>query len=291
MVDHLAGQLCDDEALELALKELADLQGAQGPGKHLRVPARSRIMDDWVVEGISSLAGSRPSQPVQVVSMGAGLDTRPWRLDFPAGSDVRWICVDFPNVMTAKHQLLAAAGAETGSRKQESANGERSHSMPEGSGCKWPLHCSSWHGLGLDLSDDNNVQELGARLEACGFRADIPTVWVIEAVLYYMPLEKAEQLLQTIAMLSTDAILVATCVDNELLEASRNMEDHIFAKLWYFDCDELHASGAYKQNWSTVHQPQTTKQLAKDMYKADTYVALYGGAECAFTATKKTGQN
>lgn len=40
-----------------------------------------------------------------VVSLGSGLDTRPWRLGLPA--DARWIEVDFPEMLDYKHGLMA----------------------------------------------------------------------------------------------------------------------------------------------------------------------------------------
>jgi methyltransferase (TIGR00027 family) len=43
-----------------------------------------------------------------VVILGAGLDTRPWRLDLPAG--LRWIEVDFPEMLDYKADVL---GSET----------------------------------------------------------------------------------------------------------------------------------------------------------------------------------
>ena len=44
-----------------------------------------------------------------VLSVGCGLDTRPWRLDLP--SSLRWIEVDFPDVLDYKHGLLAGEKA------------------------------------------------------------------------------------------------------------------------------------------------------------------------------------
>jgi methyltransferase (TIGR00027 family) len=41
-----------------------------------------------------------------VVTLGAGLDTRPWRLPLPA--DVRWIEVDFPAILDYKADVLAS---------------------------------------------------------------------------------------------------------------------------------------------------------------------------------------
>jgi methyltransferase (TIGR00027 family) len=40
-----------------------------------------------------------------VLSVGCGLDTRPWRLDIPA--ELRWIEVDFSDVLDYKYRLLA----------------------------------------------------------------------------------------------------------------------------------------------------------------------------------------
>ena len=109
IVDHLAIHLCGESALQLALKELRDLQGSQGPGKHLRVPARTRILEDWLLQELAKPADPAVASPttsdggrteVQVVSLGSGLDTRPWRLDFPSGVDVHWVCMDFPEVST-----------------------------------------------------------------------------------------------------------------------------------------------------------------------------------------------
>lgn len=42
---------------------------------------------------------------------------------------------------------------------------------------------------------------------------------------------------------------------------------------------ELEGSG-----WKVDMQPRTTAELALEWYKRETYVALYGGAECCFTA-------
>jgi methyltransferase (TIGR00027 family) len=41
-----------------------------------------------------------------VVNLGAGLDTRPYRMELP--SMLRWIEVDFPNIVTYKNEKLAA---------------------------------------------------------------------------------------------------------------------------------------------------------------------------------------
>jgi len=60
---------------------------------------RTRFLDQLLAE---VLAGE--AIPT-VLSVGCGLDTRPWRLDLPA--DLRWIEVDFPDVLDYKYGLLA----------------------------------------------------------------------------------------------------------------------------------------------------------------------------------------
>ena len=60
---------------------------------------RTRFLDQLLAE---VLAGE--AIPT-VLSVGCGLDTRPWRSDLPA--DLRWIEVDFPDVLDYKYGLLA----------------------------------------------------------------------------------------------------------------------------------------------------------------------------------------
>lgn len=61
---------------------------------------RTRFLDELLAEALAI-------HPIStVVSVGCGLDTRPWRLDLPP--ELRWIEVDFPDVLDYKHGLLAA---------------------------------------------------------------------------------------------------------------------------------------------------------------------------------------
>ena len=64
---------------------------------------RTRFLDELLAE---ALRAEDPADSVStVLSVGCGLDTRPWRLDLP--EDLRWIEVDFPDVLDYKHALLA----------------------------------------------------------------------------------------------------------------------------------------------------------------------------------------
>jgi len=60
---------------------------------------RTRFLDE-LLAGV--LAGDAATT---VLSVGCGLDTRPWRLDLPA--ELHWIEVDFPDVLDYKYGLLA----------------------------------------------------------------------------------------------------------------------------------------------------------------------------------------
>lgn len=65
-----------------------------------RVGVRTRFLDELLFE----LLASKPL--ATVLSLGCGLDTRPWRLDLPA--KLRWIEVDFPDILDYKETVLSA---------------------------------------------------------------------------------------------------------------------------------------------------------------------------------------
>ena len=63
------------------------------------IGVRTRFFDDLIL-------GCLGTEDVRtVVSIGCGLDTRPWRLDLPQG--IRWIEVDFPDMLDYKRALMA----------------------------------------------------------------------------------------------------------------------------------------------------------------------------------------
>jgi hypothetical protein len=130
-------------------------------------------------------------------------DTRPWRLAFPP--DVTYFDLDQPGVMQLKQQLLAQAGAQLphplspGPTPQPSSTSPLSnapcsmdqHQAPGADGAvSHRLTCSSYAAVSADLSQ----QELGQVLAAAGFQPQVATVWVAEALLYYLPLPKVSRL-------------------------------------------------------------------------------------------------
>ncbi len=60
---------------------------------------RTRFVDDLLLDALSAY-------PITtVLSVGCGLDTRPWRLDLV--SDLRWIEIDFAGILDYKDQLMS----------------------------------------------------------------------------------------------------------------------------------------------------------------------------------------
>ncbi|GIL50179.1 hypothetical protein Vafri_6306 [Volvox africanus] len=178
----------------------------------------------------------------------------------------------------------------------------------------FPLLAASYTCIGADLSA-SNLGALPAALTGRGFDPSTPTVWILEALLYYMPLAAASELLCQLAGLSAPGSrLIATCVDLELLEASLKgvPKGHVFADLWHFEAEALlYSTTAFRDFWQVdwVGQPEpevddrgvadsssrdppdlprrlpaSTRRLAKERLGADTYVALYGGSELLFAA-------
>lgn len=80
---------------------MAMLRGNPQPEMmRFRVGVRTRFLDELLLEVLAS-------KPIAtVLSLGCGLDTRPWRLDL--SSDLRWIEVDFPEILDYKEALLSA---------------------------------------------------------------------------------------------------------------------------------------------------------------------------------------
>ena len=67
------------------------------------IGVRTRFLDDLVIETIA-----RGSIKV-VLSVGAGLDTRPWRLNLPPG--LHWIEADLPEMLGYKTERVGGAAA------------------------------------------------------------------------------------------------------------------------------------------------------------------------------------
>lgn len=114
----------------------------------------------WWFDRQLTAALARPSQPRQVVVLGAGLDCRPWRMALPPG--VRWWELDMPHVVAAKRHQLEQLGAAL------SAAAPAAHAHP--------LCAAAWQAVAADLGRPG----WGEALLAAGLDASRPVVWVAE---------------------------------------------------------------------------------------------------------------
>jgi methyltransferase (TIGR00027 family) len=157
---------------ELSLDTLAQLapDAAERARSNIdEMAVRTRFFDDFFIT--SGEAGIR-----QAVILASGLDSRAYRLPWPAGTVVYEI--DQPEVIEFKTRTLADLGAEPKAERR---------TVP------------------IDLRND-----WPAALRAAGFDPAKPTAWCAEGLLIYLPPEAQDRLFDNIAALSAPSSAVAT---------------------------------------------------------------------------------
>jgi methyltransferase (TIGR00027 family) len=176
-VDLLArlasGELDADEIDDQAIQ--ADVQdGATGSARAMsrmadNMAVRTKFFDEFFLD--ATKAGV-----TQVVILASGLDSRAYRLPWPAGTVVYE--VDQPRVTEFKTRTLAELGAAPTADRRVVA---------------------------IDLRDD-----WPTALRAAGFDPAQPTAWSAEGLLGYLPPEAQDRLLDTITELSAPGSRLAT---------------------------------------------------------------------------------
>ena len=167
--DPFAEPLVRAVGLDLFTRLAAGELDATDVDDHLGFPrmidtfaARALFFDEYFAE--AAYAGVQ-----QVVIVASGLDSRPYRLSWPAGTAVYEI--DQPEVIEFKTSTLAKLGAVSNAEHRA---------------------------VGIDLRDD-----WPAALQAAGFDTDAPTAWLAEGVLIgFLPQEAEVRLLDNIIALS-----------------------------------------------------------------------------------------
>src|SRR4051812_36718837 len=94
--DALAGRLAGERGRALA----ATMPG--GAQFSWSIVVRTRVIDRYVSDAVAAGYDA-------VVNIGAGLDTRPYRLALPAS--LQWFEIDLPSMVSYKNAALAGAGA------------------------------------------------------------------------------------------------------------------------------------------------------------------------------------
>jgi methyltransferase (TIGR00027 family) len=153
----LRAALGDEPAGEEQTPELAAWKAVI----EFNVVVRTRFFDDYLTE--SAAAGCR-----QVVILGAGLDVRAYRLDWPP--ETRLFEVDLAEVLEFKDEVLDAQDAKA-----------RCIRTP----------------VPADLRESWEQDLLAA-----GYDPSVPTVWLVEGLLIYLTAEEAATLLGRIGELS-----------------------------------------------------------------------------------------
>ncbi|MGU3652899.1 class I SAM-dependent methyltransferase [Mycolicibacterium sp. A43C] len=126
---------------------------------------RTRFFDDYFAE-----AGLQ-----QVVILASGLDSRAFRLSWPAGTTV--FEIDQPKVLEYKRQVLAEHGVQPTATRVEVA---------------------------IDLR-----QDWPAALRSAGFDDTVPTAWLAEGLLMYLPGDAQDRLFEQITALSAPGSRIA----------------------------------------------------------------------------------
>jgi methyltransferase (TIGR00027 family) len=220
-----------------------------------QIAVRTRFFDNFFEQATGS--GIR-----QAVILASGLDTRAYRLRWPAGTVVYEI--DQPQVIAFKTRTLADLGAEPAAQRTTVA---------------------------IDLRDD-----WPAALVEAGFDAQQPTAWSAEGLLVYLPPDAQDRLFDNIAALSALGSRVATeHMDlgnapsdwaERITERSRRIGSNINLAELFYSGDRNPAADYLEAHGWRVDLRTTPQVYAANGFKvADDELASFGDASGYVTAT------
>ncbi|GAA5199008.1 SAM-dependent methyltransferase [Rugosimonospora acidiphila] len=194
---------------ERGFAAMAASERASG-GENAFIPVRVRWFDDAVLRAVAD--GVR-----QVVLLGAGLDTRPYRLDLPG--DLDWFELDRPEVFEAKAAVLgdpASGGAvprcRRGAVEADLAGDWASALVPAQGGVQ-----------------DARPRHQPAGPGPAGFDPGRRTLWLAEGLFFYLAEESIVALLRAAGGLcGPDSLLLADIMSAGVTElpAMRSYRDH-----------------------------------------------------------------
>lgn len=196
-----------------------------------QIAVRTRFFDDFFTAATN--AGLR-----QAVILASGLDTRAYRLRWPAGTVVYEI--DQPQVIDFKTRTLADLGA--------TPTAER-------------------HAVGIDLRDD-----WPEALRRSGFDVNQATAWSAEGLLPYLPPEAQDRLFDNITALSAPGSRLAT---EHLPDPNAFSDERIqrISERWRRIGVDLNAADLFYRgqrsiviDYLTSHGWQVTPHPAKELY-------------------------
>jgi methyltransferase (TIGR00027 family) len=220
-----------------------------------QIAVRTRFFDDFFLQATGS--GIR-----QAVILASGLDTRAYRLPWPAGTVV--FEIDQPQVIAFKTRTLADLGAEPTAQRRTVA---------------------------IDLRDD-----WPAALIDAGFDTRQPTAWSAEGLLVYLPPDAQDRLFDNIAGLSAAGSRIATehmdLTDvpsdwaERLTERSRRIGSNInLAELFYTGDRNTAADYLEGHGWRVETQTTADIYAANGFELPDDELASFGSASGYLAAT------
>lgn len=176
IIDPYAAALVREVGIDFFTR-LVDGHPPEGDGDGIRqmtelMAVRTRFFDDFFVQAL----GAGDVTVRQAVILASGLDTRAYRLDWPAGTTVYEI--DQPRVIDAKAAAMAKLGATP---------------------------AATLRNVAVDLRDD-----WPAALRDSGFDATQPCAWIAEGLLMYLPPEAQDRLFDNITALSAPGSRIGT---------------------------------------------------------------------------------
>ena len=221
---------------------------------------RTKFFDDFFVAATEG--GIR-----QAVILASGLDSRAYRLQWPAGTVVYEL--DQPEVIGAKTAAMTQIGAQPTCERRTVA---------------------------IDLRED-----WPAALQAAGFDPSAPSAWSAEGLLIYLPPEAQDKLFDNISALSAPGSQIATEYHSDNGEAMRRRSEAIsngwkdhgldlnLSELWYQGernsvIDYLQAAG-----WQTTSRtrPEVFAGYGRAFPEPDSEEAAALRNSLAVIATKK----
>jgi methyltransferase (TIGR00027 family) len=223
-----------------------------------QMAVRTRFFDDFFTAATQS--GIR-----QVVILAAGLDTRAYRLAWPAGTVV--FELDQPEVIAFKTNTLAELGAEPSAQR---------------------------HTVAIDLRDD-----WPAALTAAGFDRTAPTAWIAEGLLIYLPPAAQDKLLDDVTALSAPGSRIATeQMDmsslpddwaDKLTERSRRIGSDInLADLFYLGERNTAADYLAAHGWRTELLTTDAAFAAQDFEQPDDEMRAFEGDNTGYLSATLT---
>jgi methyltransferase (TIGR00027 family) len=218
----------------------ADVLDGKAPNHHLKTSdfgenfvnfqgVRTKYFDEYFSRAAD--AGVR-----QVVILAAGLDSRAYRLTWPAGTTI--FELDRPQVLDFKREVLTSHGAQPQAERRE---------------------------IAVDLRED-----WPQALRDSGFDATKPSAWIAEGLLIYLPASAQEQLFTGIDGLAGPGSHVAVedgtplapdeleaKVEEERAAIASGEEQRVFFQLVYNEQRAPATEWFGKRGWTAVGTPLT----------------------------------